>query len=194
MEDKREIRNTSHRMIVDKEERIIEGYALLFNVPSDGLSFEEEIQRGALDGVIESSDVFALLNHEQSRGVLARCKKGVGSLHLEIDEIGLKFRFKAPNTALGDELIENILRGEVDESSFSFVVDEDKWSKKSDGTYKRSITKIKQLFDVSPVYSAAYSQTSVCMRGKEREEAYLRGIEQRDLDKYYETVEKTFNL
>lgn len=37
---------------------------------SDGLSFEEVIEHGSLDGVIEKSDVFALLNHDQSRGFL----------------------------------------------------------------------------------------------------------------------------
>lgn len=48
--------------------------------------------------------MLCLLNHNEDRGVLARSNKGEGSLTLEIDEIGLKYTFEAPNTALGDEL------------------------------------------------------------------------------------------
>ena len=114
MDNKKEIRNTPFQVQVtgeDEEKRTIEGYALLFDTPSDGLSFTEVIQRGALDGVLAKSDVFALLNHDQSRGILARCKNGQGSLVLSVDDKGLKFRFEAPKTALGDELRENIRRG-----------------------------------------------------------------------------------
>ena len=74
MDEKREIRNTAFQVQVtgeEEEKRTVEGYALLFGVSSDGLSFEEVIERGALDGVIEKSDVFALLNHNKNRGILA---------------------------------------------------------------------------------------------------------------------------
>lgn len=196
--EKREIRNTAYQVVADEEKRTVEGYALLFGVRSDGLPFEEEIQRGALDGVIEKSDVFALLNHDRHRGILARRKKGAGSLCLEIDQKGLKYRFEAPKTALGDELLENIRRGEVDESSFAFAVEKDKWEKKADGTWKRSIEKIEELFDVSPVYTAAYSKTSVYTRGKEQAEEELRRQEEREtaqkLDKYFENIEKSLNI
>lgn len=196
--DKKEIRNTNYQVTADSESRTVEGYALLFGVRSDGLPFEEEIQRGALDDVLTKSDVFALLNHDQSRGILARWKGQEGSLHLEVDEKGLKYRFEAPKTALGDELLENIRRGEVDESSFAFTVEKDTWEKKSDGTWKRSIDKISELFDVSPVYNAAYSQTSVYMRGKEQAEQLLQKEEERrkeaELSAYFDKIEKTMNI
>ena len=112
-EDKRETRNYSCRVSAQEESRTVEGYALLFDTPSDGLSFEEVIEPGALDGVLERSDVFALMNHDRYRGVLARSKRGKGSLQLEVDAKGLKYSFEAPKTALGDELLENIRRGEV---------------------------------------------------------------------------------
>ena len=79
MDEKREIRNIASQVIADEEKRTVEGYALLFGVSSDGLPFEEVIERGALDGVIEKSDVFALMNHSQSRGILARCNQDNGS-------------------------------------------------------------------------------------------------------------------
>lgn len=196
--NKKEIRNTSYQVTGDDEKRTVEGYALLFGVCSDGLPFEEEIQRGSLDGVLAKSDVFALLNHDRGRGILARSKKGSGSLTLSVDEKGLKFRFEAPKTALGDELLENIRRGEVDESSFAFSVSKDKWEKKSDGGWKRTIEQIEELYDVSPVYNAAYSQTSVYMRGKEQAEEELRQQEEREntrkLSDYYEKLDKSLNI
>lgn len=92
---------------------------------------------------------------------MARSKHGEGSLRLEIDEIGLKYTFEAPNTALGDELLEGLRRGDINTSSFAFTVGSDNWSKREDGTYLRTINSISELFDVSPVYRAAYDATSV---------------------------------
>ena len=194
MDEKKEIRNYNCRVSAGEENRAVEGYALLFDTPSDGLSFEEVIERGALDGVLERSDVMALMNHDNYRGILARSKRGKGSLQLEIDEKGLKYRFEAPNTALGDELLENLRRGEVDESSFAFSVESDTWEKRSDGTWKRTIHKFDQIYDVSPVYNAAYSKTSVYMRGKELAENELKEQEQCKLDEYYDKINKSLNL
>lgn len=109
----------------------------------------------------------------------------------------MRYRFEAPKTGLGDELMENIRRGEITESSFCFDVEEETWEKKSDGTWKRTILKIGHLYDVAPVYNAAYSKTSVYMRGKEQAEEDFRKQEEqrksRELDEYYENIEKLFN-
>lgn len=197
MEEKKEIRNTAFQVQVtgeDEEKRTVEGYALLFGVSSDGLSFEEVIERGALDGVVNKSDVFALMNHSHNRGILARSSKGKGSLSLSIDEKGLKYRFEAPKTALGDELLENIRRGEICESSFCFDVEKDTWEKKSNGKWKRTVSKIGNLYDVSPVYNAAYSATSVYMRGKEQVEEELSRQNEENLKEYYSNIEKSLNI
>lgn len=197
MEEKKEIRNTAFQVQVtgeDEEKRTVEGYALLFGVSSDGLSFEEVIERGSLDGVVNKSDVFALMNHNHSRGLLARSNKGKGSLSLIIDEKGLKYRFEAPKTALGDELLENIRRGEICESSFCFDVEKDTWEKKSNGKWKRTVSKIGNLYDVSPVYNAAYSATSVYMRGKEQVEEELSRQNEENLKEYYSNIEKSLNI
>lgn len=152
--------------------RTVEGYALVFNSLSKDLgSFREVIVPESLEGVIERSDIMALLNHDNSRGILARSRFGKGSLSLEIDEVGLKYRFEAPKTALGDELLEYLRRNDITSSSFAFTVSEDNWKKESDGTYIRTITKFNKLFDVSPVYEPAYDATSVvCARFEEVKE------------------------
>lgn len=196
MDEKKEIRNTAYQVQMigdDNEKRTVEGYAILFETPSDGLGFEEVISRSALDGVLAKSDVFALMNHSQNRGVLARSNKGTGSLHLEVDDKGLKYSFEAPKTALGDELLENIRRGEISASSFCFDVEKDIWEKKSDGSWKRTVSKIGNLYDVSPVYNAAYSKTSVYMRGKEEAEEELRNKSEIPAC-YYHNIEKSLNI
>ena len=169
MNEKLEVRNTLGNVIrqADTESRMVEGYALLFDTPSDGLNFEEVIDREALEGVVLRSDVFALLNHSKERGILARSINGEGSLTLEVDEKGLMYRFDAPNTALGNELLENLRRGEIDSSSFAFTIDEEIWENvgsEQEEKWLRTITKVRELFDVSPVYFPAYKATSCSRR------------------------------
>jgi HK97 family phage prohead protease len=188
LQDKKEkeIRRVSYRVSGEENSRKIEGYAFLYGTNSDRLPFIEVIERGALEGVLSKSDVKALLNHNINRGVLARSKYGNGSLTLEDTTTGLRYSFEAPNTALGDELLENIRRGEIDESSFAFTVAEEKWEKTDrkdkDGfvIWKRTISKFEELFDVSPVYDVAYSETSVYLRGKEEAEKELAAVEERE--------------
>lgn len=149
-------------------DRIVSGYAMLFDVESDGLNFVEVIHRGAItDDTIKNSDVFAKFDHNDNK-ILARSKYGVGSLVLEIDQRGLKYIFEAPNTALGDELLEYLKRGDLNQSSFAFTVaeDGDKWQKRN-GTIYRDIYNISALYDVSPVFQPAYSATECSKRGKE---------------------------
>ena len=182
----KEIRNNNLEIITSIEEgRQIEGYALVFNSFSNDLGgFVEIIDNQALDGVIETSDVLALLNHNEDKGVLARSNKGVGSLKLTIDERGLKYAFTAPLTALGDELIEGVKRGDITTSSFAFSVEDEKWTKNEEGKYIRTIKKIGKLYDVSPVYFAAYSSTSVNARGLNS----LKEKELKELDIYYKKL------
>lgn len=173
----KEIRSIEIRTAEDS--RVVEGYALVFNSLSEDLGgFRERIIPEAVGDVIEKSDILALLNHNRDRGVLARSRYGKGSLSLEVDEVGLKYRFESPNTALGDELLEYLRRGDITQSSFAFVIDEDKWEKQGDGSYIRTIIKFRELFDVSPVFTPAYEATSVCKRFNEIKEEEQREAEE----------------
>ena len=184
----KEVRNNSEQIAPLREEsRLIEGYAIVFDTESTGIAgFTEIIDRNALEDVISKSDVLCLLDHNLNRGVLARCNKGEGSLVLEIDDKGLKYTFEAPNTSLGDELLEGIRRGDISTSSFAFTVEKDTWSKRSDGSYLRTINKINQLFDVSPVYRAAYDSTSVKADVRGLDE--LKAKEKEELNNYYKEL------
>jgi hypothetical protein len=184
----KEVRNSNNEITpILPESRTVSGYAIVFNSDSNDLGgFIERIEPTSLDGVVEKSDVLCLLNHNEDRGVLARSNKGEGSLTLEIDEIGLKYTFEAPNTALGDELLEGLRRGDITTSSFAFTVGKDSWSKMEDGTYLRTINSINELFDVSPVYRAAYDATSV--KADSRGLDAIKQQEKEELANYYKEL------
>lgn len=184
----KEIRNSNNEITpILPESRTVSGYAIVFNSDSNDLGgFIERIDPNSLNGVVEKSDVLCLLNHNEDRGVLARSNKGEGSLTLEIDEIGLKYTFEAPNTALGDELLEGLRRGDISTSSFAFTVGKDSWSKMENGTYLRTINSINELFDVSPVYRAAYDATSV--KADSRGLDAIKKQEKEELANYYKEL------
>lgn len=164
--NKKEVRNLKESDF-QFDGRHVEGYAVVFESESEDIGWTEIIHRGAItDETIQKSDVFAKLNHDDSH-ILARSKKGKGSLTLEVDERGVKYSFDAPNTALGDELLEYLKRGDITSSSFAFTMPNDgkgdKWEKRNGKIY-RHIYKIDKLWDVSPVWTPAYPATSCSAR------------------------------
>jgi len=164
----RRVDNTIQR--AEGESRMVEGYAVVFDSPSEDIGWIEYIHKGAItEDTIKRSDVFCKFNHNDEK-VLARCKHGNGSLRLEVDEHGLKYAFEAPDTALGNELLSYLKRGDVSSSSFAFTIAQEtgseKWSKEGD-RLRRDIYHIDKLFDVSPVFSPAYEETSCAARAKE---------------------------
>ena len=176
--DNLEVRSFNIELRESDESRHIEGYGSVFNERSVDLGgFTEVIAPGAFDGVIERSDVKCYLDHNPQRGILARSKNGQGSLHLALDERGLKYEFDAPHTQLGDEVVEGLKRGDYSQSSFAFTVASESWTKEEDGTYLRTINQIGGLYDVSIVANPAYEGTSVALRSldafKAQEEAQV---------------------
>lgn len=147
--------------------RRIEGYAIVFNKESKDLGgFVERIEPGAMEGVLERSDVLALLNHDENRGVLARSTNGDGTLELSVDNFGVRYAYDAPDTVLGDEVLSGVRRGDIRTSSFAFKIADkgDKWEKRDDGRYLRVVNKFDKIYDVSCVYREAYADTTVAVR------------------------------
>ena len=163
--------------------RTVSGYGSVFNSQSEDLGFIETIDPKAItDETIKRSDVFATLNHDNDK-ILARCKYGSGSLELKCDDKGLYYRFDAPNTDLGDELLEYLNRGEIDSSSFAFTVKRDEWTTGDDGKTYRRILEIDQVFDISPVFCAAYPEAICQKRNKPSDYAYkINSLQKRDMD------------
>ena len=163
--------------------RTVSGYGSVFNSQSEDLGFIETIDPNAItDETIKRSDVFATLNHDMDK-ILARCKYGSGSLELKCDDKGLYYRFDAPNTDLGDELLEYLNRGEIDSSSFAFTVKRDEWTTGDDGKTYRRILEIDQVFDISPVFCSAYPEAICQKRNKPSDYAdKINKLEKRDMD------------
>lgn len=190
-----EIRATNSTPVVNPDSRTVEGYAVVFNSQSEDLGFYETINPAAItEDVLMRSDVFCLFNHDQDK-VLARSKYGTGSLQLQLDEQGLKYTFTAPNTDLGDELLEYLRRGDIDSSSFAFTVSTDEgsevWTTGTDGKQYREILKIDELHDVSPVWNPAYSSTSVSQRTLDKLNQLREMQDEKEKEVQDETVEKT---
>ena len=168
------------------EERIIEGYAIVFNELSEDLGgFREMIMPEAVtQELINNSDIFYLYNHCDNSIPLARSNHGSGSLELTVDSKGLKYRFNCLNT----EFYELVKRGDLDKSSFAFSLPNDGsgeiWEKNSEYNYIRKIVKIEQLYDCSAVLVPAYSAT----------ELYARNLNKKEIDpSYYQHYEDIIN-
>ena len=103
----------------------------------------------------------------------------------------LKYEFDAPKTALGNELLEMLRRNDISASSFAFTVANggDAWEKR-DGKYYRTIKKIDRLFDVSPVYNPAYSETTVACRSFDN----ILKIESDNLTQYWNKLDAEIDL
>ena len=154
----------------DEESRTIEGYAVVFDRFSSVLgssywAFKEKISRTAFDGV-DMSGVIATFNHNFDN-VLARVD--AGNLKLTIDETGLKYEFEAPNTTVGNDLLENVRNGNISGSSFMFTTDEERWTYKDDESIpdEREIVKIRDLYELGPVTIPAYPDTTAAKRSHE---------------------------
>ena len=120
----------SPEVTYDPNSRKVEGYAVVFDSPSENMGFIETIRKGAItEDTIKNSDVLARFNHNPEK-VLARCKYGNGSLQLVVDDIGVRYSFEAPNTQLGDELLEHLHRGDITSSSFAFTISSEKGSER----------------------------------------------------------------
>ncbi len=129
------------------------GYAARFNELSEEMwGMREKIAPGAFTEAIGKSDVRALWNHDPNY-VLGRTKNG--TLQIREDEQGLFYEVTPPDAQWARDLVESIKRGDVDQSSFAFTVEAQEWDERSD-PITRTIVKVRELFDVSPVTYPAY--------------------------------------
>lgn len=154
-----------------EEKRCIEGHAAVFDCWSKTLGgifpFKEKVARGAFIDSLEKDDIRALFNHDPNF-VLGRNKSG--TLELKEDEKGLYVRIIPPDTQYARDLMKSIERGDINQMSFGFSVEEERWSTE-EGVDVRELRKVK-LYDVSPVTFPAYPATDVGVRAMESYENY----------------------
>lgn len=138
-----------------------EGYAAVFNSPSEPLPFIERVAPGAFRRSLRSrNDIKLLWNHDMG-SVLGSTR--AGTVSLVEDNYGLKVRAELPNTTLGRDTAELLRRGDVDSMSFGFSVPAggDEWSNDGKERTLRSV----RLHEISivafPAYTATAGTTSV---------------------------------
>ena len=156
----------SHKAIIEKREfrmenaeyegNTIRGYAAVYNSDSEWMGgFYEQIATGAFDDVLDN-DTRAYFNHDENL-LLGRVSSG--TLRLGTDARGLYYEVDLPNTSYANDLVELMKRGDVNQSSFAFLIERDRWEERDGKTY-RIIEKVSRLLDVSPVSQPAYESAT----------------------------------
>jgi len=159
-----EIRHTAADFEIreDSDGMTFEGYAAVWDSPSEPLPFVERIAPGAFNRSIKRArnDIKLLWNHESGQ-VLGSTR--AGTLVLEEDSRGLRVTAKLPPTTAGKDAAVLLKRGDIDSMSFGFSVPAggDSWS--ADGS-ERTLKSVR-LHEVSivafPAYTATAGTTSV---------------------------------
>lgn len=154
------------------------GIAAVVDSATDMGWFEEEIAPGAFDEALADPelDVRCLYNHEECQ-VLGRTKSE--TCRLSLDSNGnLAYEYDADyRSPLHLMVGAAIDRRDVTQSSFAFTISEVVWmeSAKYGPMGKRRITKIKKLYDVSPVTFPAYEDTEADSRSLRDERSKFLG-------------------
>ena len=159
-EETMEKRSINFELRAKPESRTIFGTATVFNSSYDMGWYDEEMSSDSLNEA-DMKDVVALFNHDMNM-VLARTSSG--TLKLNVTGNAMEYEFEAPNTSLGNDLLEMVKRGDVYQSSFAFTVEKESWQEREGSKPKRIIRSIKKVYDVSPVTYPANPDTMVAKR------------------------------
>lgn len=153
---------------LDSTDRVLSGYALLFDQQSSPMYFPDEdgnlvpyyevIPKIALNGA-DFSDVILDFNHNVDN-LLARTMNG--SLTLVVDDVGLKFTAKLNSSQFASDIFENVRSGLISQMSFwagctGYSSDETQ----PDGSHIITVDQLPVFIDVALVTFPQYSQTSV---------------------------------
>lgn len=144
--------------------RVIGGYAAKFDRLSKNLGgFVERIADAAFRGseLRGWPDVLARYNHHDNMLLGTTAAR---TLRVHTDRVGLAYDVDVPDGR--SDVLELVQRGDVTKSSFAFSVDinGDEWAAGSNGLPVRTLTSV-TLYDVAPVNTPAYDDTSTGTRG-----------------------------
>ena len=153
------------------EGHIIEGYAAVYDQPTDiGGIFQETIAQGAFDGA-DLSDVPMLANHNDNMIAIARSRNNNlnSTLQLIPDTHGLKTRanLDTENNSSSSEVYSAVSRGDVTGMSFTFTVENDTWDNLEGDYPHRTINKVAKVYEVSVVNFPAYKGTEIHSRSSQ---------------------------
>ena len=170
--------------------RVVRGYAAIYDSDSEFMGYYEQIEKGAFDDVL-NDDVRAYYNHDENY-LLGRVSSG--TLRIGTDKRGLFYEVDLPKTTYANDLVELMKRGDINQSSFAFLIGEDRWEERDGKTY-RIISKISRLLDVSPVAQPAYpSATSELKRDLETETPTIESAPTDEVDSDSKDGEEVSNI
>lgn len=173
----RQLRSTPQQFRTrdDGDNLVIEGYFAVFDSPYvlwDGAT--EIVKPGAFAGCL-SGDIRALIDHD-TRLVLGRTK--AGTLTLREDARGLYGTIKINrDDADAMSLYARVQRGDVDQCSFGFDIEEETFVDLGGGQCRWEINKVNPLYEVSVVTYPAYEETAVKARHADLAEIQRRQAE-----------------
>lgn len=152
----------------------IEGYFSVFNsIYELWPGATESVAPGAFSETL-GNDIRALVNHDDTL-VLGRNK--AGTLELREDAHGLWGKIKVnPNDGDAMNLYERVKRGDVDQCSFGFMIEDEETEFRDDGSIHWTIRKV-NLFEVSVCTFPAYEATEVSARKADFAEILKRKTE-----------------
>jgi HK97 family phage prohead protease len=144
----------------------VKGHAAVFNQWSLDLGgFRERIKPGAFDDVLSTRPARPARHGTTTRArLLSSTRSKDYPLELHTDDQSLHYRFfsKVAPTSYAKDLQILLTRGDIDQSSFAFTVDEDEWrmvEENGEQVVERDVRKVAGLFDVTTCAMGAYPQT-----------------------------------
>lgn len=142
---------------------IMVGQASITDEPYDMGWYVEEVVSGAFDNVL-NDDVRVLKNHDRNL-ILGRTKSGTAEIYINTAG-NLEYKSEIPTKrSYGKDLIDELEKGDIDESSFAFYVEDSEWIERdSEEKPLWRILKVKLLLDVGPVTYGANPSTTVAKR------------------------------
>lgn len=149
---------------------VIAGYASVYYDGSQGTEYQlwegavERVMPGAFDRALaEGDDCRGLFNHDPNC-VLGRSASG--TLRLKSDAKGLSYEIDPADTTVSADVREHLRRGDVNGSSFSFLITDQDWRTETRNEKTLDIREIRgvKLFDVGPVTYPAYEGTTAGTR------------------------------
>ena len=146
-----------------EDEGKVAGTGLFFNSWSvDMGGIRERFLPGAFDVSLKEDDIRVQWQHSRSH-VFGRVR--AGTARVWADERGLHYEADPPDAQWSRDAVESIRRGDVDQNSFAFSIEnrEDQEFEERDGLIYRTVIRAR-LKEVGPQTDPAYPDSTVAVR------------------------------
>ncbi len=177
----------------DGKKKKVSGYGIVYNREThlwDDLY--EVVRPGAATKILaKNPDIRCALNHDDMH-IFGRTKSG--TLVLEENKKGVKYTADPPDAQWARDAIASIERGDIDGSSFTFRVKEEKLTKRKNGTILREILEFERIGEMGPVVNPQYEETTAEARAKAEYESITADLRTQDNADEIAEIKRTLDL